>query len=153
MEKNWKVTLMTWNSEIKLTILIICSMLKAAVAGVPRTLANPPMLWLPCRVDANSNSTDTLAEIAGRIDHLFQQVPFKFRFFRTRKCLLRSLALVWFARKMNAEVIVHFGMKNLSGTIMAHCWLSLRKNGKFETETDSGYSEIWNFQVKNQILT
>lgn len=138
---------------MQLIFLLFCVLLKARFAGVPRTLSNPPFLWFPCLASPQSTPFDILSEIAVRTDRIFQNAPFRYRFLYAHKCLLRCMVVVWFARRINAEAIVHFGMKKIKDDIKAHCWLTLYHGERAETETDNGYLEIWHYTVLRRVET
>ena len=136
---------------MKLCFLIICCMFKAWIIGVPKVLSCPPCSWLSCPANLPPDPEAALLNIAGRVDQIFQSAPFKYHFFYSRKCLLRSFVMVWFARKVNAEVVVHFGLKNRDQKIQIHCWLSYFDGNNTKSETNSGYQEIWHYRVAREV--
>lgn len=122
-------------------------MIKARFRGVPNVLERPPFLSLPLPKNLPFNTEKALAEVAYLTELVFQKAPFRFRFFSKRKCLLRGMVVIWFARRLNSEVILHFGMKKVNDGVKAHCWLTLLNHESAETESDSGYQEVWKFKV------
>ncbi len=136
----------------ELIVIMLSVMSKAMFVGVPRTLNNMPLLWLPIRREIQSNGEELLNYVERIVPHLLATTVFRIiPVFKTRQCLAKALTMAWYAKKFRFPIVLHFGVNIVEDRLKGHCWVSSHCVEEFGNETNNceGYKEIWKWQGNN----
>lgn len=134
--------------ELQILFFTILVMLKARLFGVPKTLKNLPLKWLPFKKSKEQDDEGFILSIKKDIDAFFNRKIIKSSFYKKQRCLAKSLNLAWYAQKSGIEITLHFGVKKKSEDLKGHCWITSPMFYIGEETGGKDFIEMWRHRTE-----